>query len=714
MKQTATFFKTVTLFSFLLLFGVTSQVMGQFTLAQDDASNYTSWGGSSNQGGFGFSEWDFLTSGGDAGFFIGNSTQNSRTSINTDGNAFGMFTDGGDAFARRAFAHNDDGVLQVGESFIFEVSFSWADGRRGVDFWAEDDFTDFLLNVEHAGNDRLTIFTPADGRQDLTPNEFNEAWRVEITWLGGATDNLNVKAYRVSNDEEVGNLDLTIPDPPKSFTLLYTDGPTEGEKPNFEPYFNSFMITSPEVIVNLKGSEGFRLLSAPTTTSLSNLLDPIWTQGAIGADFTGGDPNVFTWDNTSTGDDASNWSGVTDLGDNLTAGTGILVYVYDLDDLDDSESDVWPKTLSVSGTGHGDTTPAVNQEDGGFTLLGNPFATTIDFDELDKDGLTNVAYVWDPNDNQWKTYPEQSGTGELADGLIAPFQGFFVQSTGSSASVTFNDDAKSSGGTFYGKQNDEQRSIVRLELNGEELRNSTWLRFSDAGSLDSQIRGDALQLEPLSENFAKLATEKSGTLFDISHLPLLDGEYSIPMHISATMSGSYTLTATDFELPDNLELTFHDHANGTSVPLNADFSYTIELAQAAKAAEMSPLERVKQGPVVAKASAGSPQYSITVSSGEAVSIGGPEELPQRVALNQNYPNPFNPSTVISYDLPEASDVTIQVYDMTGRQVATLVNSRMEAGTHEVTFNAGNLASGVYIYRLQAGEHMLTRKLTLIK
>ncbi len=466
---------------------------------------------------------------------------------------------------------------------------------------------------------------------------------------------------------------------------------------------------------HLTGSEDFRMLSAPSGASLEDFLSPIWTQGATdGADTDQGNPNVFTWDNSSTDGSSTNWSGVTDLTGNLTAGSGILVYVFDKDDFDDPESDIWPKTLLVSGTEHGETTPSVNQNDGGFTLLGNPFVTTIDFNDLITNDLTDVAYVWDPGETSWKTWDADGNSGDLTDGLISPFQSFFVQSDDGSPSVEFTNAARSSGGSFLGKENEQQRNIVRLELNGEELRNSTWLRFSDAGSTDSQVRGDALQLEPLSENFAKLATEKSGTLFDISHLPASEEEYSIPVHISSTMSGSYTLTATDFELPEGFELTFHDHSSGTSVPLNADFSYTVEVAQAAKAAEVSPLERVKQGPVVAKASVGSPEYSITVSSGDAVSIGGPEELPQRVALNQNYPNPFNPSTVISYDLPEASDVTIQVYDMTGRQVATLVNSRMEAGTHEVTFNAGNLASGVYIYRLQAGEHMLTRKLTLIK
>lgn len=84
------------------------------------------------------------------------------------------------------------------------------------------------------------------------------------------------------------------------------------------------------------------------------------------------------------------------------------------------------------------------------------------------------------------------------------------------------------------------------------------------------------------------------------------------------------------------------------------------------------------------------------------------------ALQQNYPNPFNPSTNISFDLPQSSNVTLEVFDMMGKRVATLVNGRVAAGSHQVTFNATNLASGIYIYRLNAGSFVQTRKLTLIK
>lgn len=89
-------------------------------------------------------------------------------------------------------------------------------------------------------------------------------------------------------------------------------------------------------------------------------------------------------------------------------------------------------------------------------------------------------------------------------------------------------------------------------------------------------------------------------------------------------------------------------------------------------------------------------------------------IPEGFKLGQNYPNPFNPTTNINYSIDQTGFVTLKVYDITGREVATLVNNRENAGDHTVTFDATNLASGVYIYTLQANGIRLTNRMTLIK
>jgi hypothetical protein len=91
-----------------------------------------------------------------------------------------------------------------------------------------------------------------------------------------------------------------------------------------------------------------------------------------------------------------------------------------------------------------------------------------------------------------------------------------------------------------------------------------------------------------------------------------------------------------------------------------------------------------------------------------------EGIPQEIALMQNYPNPFNPSTTIRYALPQRSNVTLSVYNTLGQQVAILVNKSQDAGYHEVKFDGSALASGVYLYRIQAGTFVQTKKLTILK
>ncbi|MGB9697005.1 MAG: T9SS type A sorting domain-containing protein [Ignavibacteria bacterium] len=90
------------------------------------------------------------------------------------------------------------------------------------------------------------------------------------------------------------------------------------------------------------------------------------------------------------------------------------------------------------------------------------------------------------------------------------------------------------------------------------------------------------------------------------------------------------------------------------------------------------------------------------------------EVPASFALYQNYPNPFNPTTTIKYDVPEATFVTIKVYDITGKLVETLVNMELTPGKYEVMWNAGNYASGVYFYRIETSKFTEVKRMLLIK
>ena len=105
-------------------------------------------------------------------------------------------------------------------------------------------------------------------------------------------------------------------------------------------------------------------------------------------------------------------------------------------------------------------------------------------------------------------------------------------------------------------------------------------------------------------------------------------------------------------------------------------------------------------------------YNGSVNYSDVVSVV--TEMPIEYALDQNYPNPFNPSTIITYSIPQKNNVSLKIYDILGNEIATLVNEQKEAGSYKVQYDAAKISSGVYIYSIQAGDFLQTRKMILMK
>lgn len=116
------------------------------------------------------------------------------------------------------------------------------------------------------------------------------------------------------------------------------------------------------------------------------------------------------------------------------------------------------------------------------------------------------------------------------------------------------------------------------------------------------------------------------------------------------------------------------------------------------------------------------QESLQVSGADTLNIqasargavGDGNGIPNNFELKQNHPNPYNPSTNIRFELPQTSDVQLTIYNTIGQEVSTLLNKKMTAGTHSLTFDASGLPSGVYIYQLKTEEFSRSRKMLLVK
>ena len=115
------------------------------------------------------------------------------------------------------------------------------------------------------------------------------------------------------------------------------------------------------------------------------------------------------------------------------------------------------------------------------------------------------------------------------------------------------------------------------------------------------------------------------------------------------------------------------------------------------------------------------RFNFVFTTDNATGMSENRELPGHFSLSQNYPNPFNPTTIINYELPARSAggpitnyVELGIYNLQGQKVTSLVSERQTTGTYKVEWDATGFASGIYYYRLQAGDHVQTKKLVLLR
>lgn len=502
--------------------------------------------------------------------------------------------------------------------------------------------------------------------------------------------------------------------------------------------------------LSVTGTEGWRMLSSPTSdNTYKDLLAGIWTQGMTNSDSPDfGEPNVQYYDISS-----DSFKALSSLNTSLIPGSGFVAYVYKNEEWDESansfkDTGTFPKPLVLYGTENAaplDFSGRLNTSENEWTLAGNPFASPIEWDKLDKSGLTGVVYVYDHNysDNIAEGDVEETkaggayrtwngSAGSLTDGKIAAFQGFWVNNTEDleeAHMLVFTESSKTAEGIYY-KEAAPEKASFKLTAEIDGLRSSAYYSFNEHGKT-GRDKYDALKLAPLDfTDYLSLSIPVEDTPMDINNLPAkLEEAIEFPLSVEyykaaedgyTTGSGEVTLSASDFQnIPRSWEITLNNYDTGETIDLRETELYTFVLPaaknkevvkQRALLTALSPLSE----PVREK-TAGADFLSITITPGGDTTVQTePEEKPAVFALEQNYPNPFNPATTIKYSVARQGAVTLTIYNVMGQKITELVNGEKAPGHYSVSWNAARMASGVYFYRLTAGGQTLIRQMMLIK
>ena len=506
--------------------------------------------------------------------------------------------------------------------------------------------------------------------------------------------------------------------PSSSYVLSGTPGPSDGglhnvilnaDDGNGGVITQSFTVAVSVTHLDIAGESGFRILSSPISGAIySDLLDELWTQGAVGSDHEGADPNIWTYND--------GWNPVTNLNtDVLAAGQSFVIYVFS--DTDWDGDDDLPVTISVDGTpDQSGVTVAANPSK--WNLIGNPYGLHVDISQMLSDNNTrfnSTVYALDHSNPGYRTH---NGTiGDLQDGLIKPFDGFWIQAGTTGDNFEFTEQSIRRGqisGNGRTTNDDSNGSAIFTFTNGE-YTSSTYLSFTPEGDINLDPL-DADRLLPLSpaEHLTSMIHE-SGKSLSINNLPsTLSDDILFDMDVMLlspdddgyeTQEGQVNLTWDITNLPEGMSLALVNNTTGQTINLYGYPSANINLPS--KGGFSSPEDFMATYPFV-----GDAQFTLSVFSD--LTSTDDEIVPETITLHNAYPNPFNPSTMISFDLIESDMVSLNIFDLTGRQVASLVNKAMIPGTHQIPWNPSQVSSGVYLVKLIVGNTSMNQKITYVK
>ena len=449
--------------------------------------------------------------------------------------------------------------------------------------------------------------------------------------------------------------------------------------------------------LKISGVQGWRMMGTPAERTLSQFFEQFWSQGISDANTTFGGPSVLFW-NTADG----SFAAPSAMSETMNPGVGYIKAIFK-DDVFQEEGE-FPKWLRMQSPRNLTTVsvpvkaPDLNDNSildmgEGWNLIANPFAYPIGVTEvldaavaIDPNVNLNV-YIWNQNKGPLGDY-EQLETG--SNNTIAPFQAFFVRfgKLGLDETLSLNPATLIKDEAVFYKETATDEAFIEVTVSGDGS-SQTWKAVLER---DANPRKNAYYLEPLSESDITFYSQSENAMYVREHLdPFSESVLETPLHVNFHSDGDFELT-TVANLPENWSFEIIDTFTGQNVSLAHGESYAI----------MADPE-----------ASDDPRFMLRVLA-NTTDVVGKTDIPQRFSMDQNYPNPFNPSTTIGFQLPEQAEVRLNVYDLLGRPVATLVNEQFAPGSHTVAWDASNVASGVYIYRMEAAGQVITRRMSLIK
>ncbi|MBT4753224.1 MAG: T9SS type A sorting domain-containing protein [Candidatus Marinimicrobia bacterium] len=486
-------------------------------------------------------------------------------------------------------------------------------------------------------------------------------------------------------------------------------------------YIDNIIITTNPEKCTISGNSGFRMMSSPVAGQIySDLLDELWTQGMTGSDVgTSGNANVWVLNGYSGTQSFSELTDITTNGASITAGEGFLLYVFS--DTDWDGDDDLPVTISVAGklNNSSATFPSSGSIAASkYGLAGNPYATTIDFDNITLSGIAVTTSVWDDANSDWKTWNKTSQSGDLSNGLIAPYQGFWIEGDGGSGTITIaTADKSSSAGTFYRTLDDDNWGRMVFNALSDGHSSSNYLSFYEGGTVGSDDGESELLLPFQASSRVVMMSVVEAEAHKISSYPYdHEGSVSVPFDVMrltldetnyVTVAEEVTLSWNLDQLPDHISMTLTDNITGSETYLDYESEYVFTTEP------KGSFSATYDGPIGTYPVVGEPRFTLNVTYG-ALGQNDDATLPSDFALHPVYPNPFNPSATISFDIPDVSSVALNVYDVKGALVETLLHDHMKPGNHHYNWEPQGLSSGVYFMKLTTAKQTFTQKVTYIK